>query len=531
MNRIKGIIAVLLASSLTFMMSGCDILDDIKQEFAPGEAQTDNIGTEKAPSVSNSISLGMLDYDTFNPLLTKSETVKECMQFVYEPLFELNEKLEVSPVLARDWAVSADGRTIDISLKENVQWHDGSAFTAYDVAYTLKQIRAGVTTYTGAAANIADYSATGDNTLRIVLNYAVPNFVSLLTFPIVQYQTDMRGGANYIPVGTGAFRYETQLSTGKLSFIAFDNYHNGKAKIDNLYVYTVPDLLKYESMFEANEIDLMTDETLDLSEYTPRGNAKNNEYITNKLTFVGYNLGRSMLSGSETRIGLSELIDKADIVSSVIYSRGVACDIAINPSSVYYYDTNTKFQADEILAAQHLGNDGWGVDGDGSYTRRVGGRRETLRFEILTNSDSAEKVNIANAVADGLNKFGISAEVNAKPYEEYMTKINAKDYDIMIGEIEIGANMDLSPLVSSAGNYFSYSNTNLDTLVAQMGMTSDAQQLNLLFIQYGDTIRADMPFTPLFYRKGNVLSGSKIKTEVVPAIGRFYRGVETWSVN
>mgnify|MGYP000001833325 CR=1 FL=1 len=89
-----------------------------------------------------------------------------------------------------------------------------------------------------------------------------------------EYQSDMKGNANYIPMGTGPYKYNSQLSTGKLLFSAFDNYHNGRAKIDSLYAYTVPDLQKYESMFEASEIDLMTGRTVDLSEYTPRGSAK-----------------------------------------------------------------------------------------------------------------------------------------------------------------------------------------------------------------------------------------------------------------
>lgn len=528
MNRIKGIITVFLTVCLAVSAAGCDIVDTIKREFTGTVGETN--GTENVKTVSNSISLGMIDFDTFNPLVTKSETVKECMQFVYEPLFELNEYLEAVPVLAEGYTVSADGRTVDITLKDNVLWHDGSAFTAYDAAYTIKQIRAGVTTYTGALANMADYTATGDHSLRIVLNYAVPNFAALLTFPIVQQRTDMRINASYVPVGTGAFRYETQLSTGKLSFIAFDNYHKGKAKINNMYLYTVPDIKKYESMFEANEIDLMTGETVDLSEYTPRGNAKNNEYITNKMTFLGYNLQNSLLGGTDTRSGLSELINKDGIVNSVIYSRGVACDVPINPSSVYYYDTNTKFQADEVLAAQRLGNDNWGMDDKGAYVRRAGGGKETLKLELLTNSDSAEKVSIANYIAEDFNGFGVSVTVTALPYEEYMARINAKNYDLMIGEMEISANLDLSSILSSTDNYFSYRNVNLDMLIGQMGMTSDSEQLKTLFVQYGETVRGDVPFTPLFFRKGNVLSGSKIKNQVVPAIGRFYRDVETWSV-
>ena len=46
-------------------------------------------------------------------------------------------------------------------------------------------------------------------------------------------------------------------------------------------------------------------------EYTPRGSARNNEYITNQMTFIGYNTANPLLSGVETRQGLSNIVDKA----------------------------------------------------------------------------------------------------------------------------------------------------------------------------------------------------------------------------
>lgn len=530
MNNVKKIISAAAAVVVALSLAGCDVIDRIKMDFTQEEPAVTEGAEEGESQVSNSISVGILDFDTFNPLITQSQTVKECMEFVYEPLFDVNEALQPVPVLAESYSVSPDGRTIDITLKNNILWHDGANFTAYDAAYTIKQIRSGITTYSDMLRDMADYRATGDYSLQIILKYAVPNFVSLLTFPIVQFQTDMRMNANTIPIGTGAFRYETQLSTGKLSFIAFDNYHNGKPNINNVYVYTAPDLIKYESMFEANEIDLMTGKTVDLSEYTPRGNAVNNEYITNKLTFVGYNTANKLLSGNETRQGLTELIDKDSIVNSTIYSRGVACDVPINPSSFYYYDTNTRFKADTLLAINHLGNDQWGMGHSGKYERTVNGERQSLSLTILTDSDSTEKVNIANKIAASFNDFGIPTEVFALPYAQYMQKIEAKDYEIMIGEFEIGANLDLTPLTSSAGNYFSYSNPNVDMLTSQIGMTQNEEELKSLYRQYGDTLLTDMPFAALFFRKGDVMSSSKIKSEVSPSAARMYRNIEKWSV-
>ena len=72
----------------------------------------------------------------------------------------------------------------------------------------------------------------------------------------------------------------------------------------------------------------------------------------------------------------------------------------------------------------------------------------------------------------------------------------------MIGEIEVSANNDLTPLVSSTDNYFSYANPDLDMLIGQLGMTNDEkEQQKALFRQYGDIIVNDMPFTVLFSEK------------------------------
>lgn len=531
MKRIRRTIAFLTALCLSAsLMAGCDFIDELKNDFTDTADEIINDNPQPETEVSNSISLGIVDFDTFNPLLTHSETVKECMEFVYEPLFDVDEKMQPIPVLAESYTVSPDGRTIDIQLRGGVTWQDGSLFTTQDAAYTMKQIRAGLTMYTENLANVADYMGIDDDKLRITLRYAVPNFVTLLNFPIIKYRSDMSGTSGFVPIGTGPFRYDGQPNTNSFKFAAYDGYHDDRAQLDGMNVYIVPDLQKYESMFEASEIDVVTGDTIDLSQYTPRGSAKNYEYITNTLIYLGFNMRKSELSGANTRKGIAKLIDKESIVNSTIYSRGVAVDVPINPSSIYYYDTSAKFKGDELLALSLLGNDGWGASSEGDYIRTVNGTRERLALEILTNSDSAEQTAVAKKIADNLTSFGISAWINALPYDEYIKRVTEGDFELMTGEIDLEPNNDLTLLISSAGNFFSYSNAALDTLVGQMGMTHDEEQLKELYRQYGDGVLYDMPFAALYFRKADVISGAKIKSELTPSVTKHFRNTNTWSV-
>ena len=106
------------------------------------EVRPENNVSENVPQAeeSNSFSIGVVNIDTWNPLLTQSVTVKEAMELVYDTLFEVNEQHQAVPVLASDYSVSPDGRTVTVNLKPDVVWHVGGNFDSYDVAYTVNLI-------------------------------------------------------------------------------------------------------------------------------------------------------------------------------------------------------------------------------------------------------------------------------------------------------------------------------------------------------------------------------------------------------
>ena len=135
----------------------------------------------------------------------------------------------------------------------------------------------------------------------------------------------------------------------------------------------------------------------------------------------------------------------------------------------------------------------------------------------------------ASQLEEDLEKHGIEVTVEALSYNLYAARVEAHDFDMFIGETEIGANQELTPL-TGYGNYFSYSNADVDTIISHIGMTGDAEQKKQLFIQLGTKLTEDMPFTPLYYAKESVICGAKLKTELNPTVSGFYRQANTWSV-
>jgi peptide/nickel transport system substrate-binding protein len=532
----KKIITIFLIFILVLSVSACETTDkmvnlvksnieDIADGFTDGEGDK----KESVP-VENSISVGISEFDTFNPIITKSDTVREAMQFVFEPLFELDESMHIVPVLASGYSISADGLTYNITMKQDVLWHDGKTFDAYDVAYTIKYILSLDTPYTKNLKDVADYSAVNNDTLRIVLKRPVAQFAALLSFPIVKYQTDMTLNPSYTPVGTGAFEFKGKIGIDKYLLSSFDMYHNGKSKIDNVYIQAAPGIEQYRAMFDVSETDVATSESMDLTTYMPKGNSKINDFVSNKLTFVGFNFYNSVVSGANTRAGIAELIDKTRIVDTIIYSRGTAVDVPINPTSWLYYDTNTNFNGNREKALELFGNDGWGFNIEGYMERTFNGKKELLKLTILTDSQNKTKVEIANSIKEDLEKCGIIVSIDAQPYDKYVNKIETHNFDVFIGEYDLGLNQDILPLISSSGNYFSYVNPESETLISQAGMTQDEENLKEIYRQLGETLKKDMPFIPLYYAKNSVLSSSKIIDGITPSVSSVYRMSNIWSV-
>ncbi|HIT85794.1 MAG TPA: ABC transporter substrate-binding protein [Candidatus Ornithomonoglobus intestinigallinarum] len=528
MKTIKNrITAAALAALLLAFLTSCAPADRLRSYFTDsGSEAPATAAPEAAGDVSNTIVIGMYGFDTFNPLMTNSQTVKEAMEFVYEPLFTLNELVQPEPVLASDYGMSADGRTIVINLRNDAQWHDGTGFNAYDAAYTIRMIKEGKTAYTNDLKSVSDWSVTGDYQITVSFDHPVPNAASLFTFPVVQYGTVMDGSSGYTPIGTGPFAYSGKISTDRYMLNAFDYYYGGKAKIDGVYIDTCPDAEHYIYMYSAGAFDAATSATVDLKSYTPKGGVYLNEFTGSRMTFLGINCQKPELSGVNTRKAIADMTDKDDIISSVMFSRADRADVPVNPK---FWLGSGAAADDGVSADAHLRIDGWtNPDGSG-YVRDYAGQRQTLTLELLTDGDNADKKAIADKIAERMKVYGINVTVTALPYAQYTARVDARQYDLFIGEIELSPAQDISEILG-AGNLFNYSGDAINALASQIGMTSDTETLKTLYAEFASVFGEEMPFVPLFYAKEYMMSSPRIGDLRCPGISGFYRLPGGWRI-
>jgi peptide/nickel transport system substrate-binding protein len=529
MKRMFTVIVVLTAAALLASCAAGDFLRGTAEKFfvsekTDGDDNVQDIQPEETKT-DNSITVGVLDFDTYNPLATKSSTVKEVCGFVFEGLFGLDSSFRTLPSLAQSYTVSPDGKGISISIKNGVTWHDSTPFTVDDVLYTIDYIRSEQTAYSYLLEAVDGAWKQDENTLCVSFSRSVPDSVSLFIFPIIK-----KGSAagEFDFVGTGPYMISSPAADTVLT--AYANYHGGSVGIERIYVKRIPDKEKYISLFNAGEINIATSEILDMTSFMPKSNAKVYDYVSNNMVFVGFNTASSKLNDAKTRRALSMLIDRDLLISRTYFSLAAASEYPVNPSSWLNTDARDKIRSDDSGALALLTEAGWTADNRGRYYRSDGKKLSYLTLTLLVNSDDDKRSLMAEDIAAKLSGLGIPTDVRKCPSAEFSASVLQKNYELFIGETELPPNNDLTSLVSSNGNYFNYANADVDVLLSQMGTVQLESDVKAVADVLYETLREESPFAPICFKKESIVTSAKIKSGVNPSIESFVRESANWMV-
>jgi peptide/nickel transport system substrate-binding protein len=189
---------------------------------------------------------------------------------------------EIVSDLAEKWSVSDDNLTWTFKLHPGVKWHDGSAFTADDVAFSLElcidpkaggcdrgaQLGAikGVKDYIdGKATSIAGIEVADPTTIKITTDKPYAPLLDVLTetwilqkASVGQIARDKIKGNDYwfnTAIGTGPFKLVKHEKGQSTELARFDDYFRGKPLLDKLIRREFKDVATALLAFDKGEID------------------------------------------------------------------------------------------------------------------------------------------------------------------------------------------------------------------------------------------------------------------------------------
>ena len=225
-----AIVALIFVFLLGLAGCGQQVINQEDYSYYAVREEMPVLTQDSGPAQGGRLRLFMTTPDSLNPIYTFNPYISDLSLFVFDSLFVADGEKSCVNSLAESWQLSEDGMTLDIRLRDGVKYHDGSEFSAKDVAFTIEAIRnAGSRSpYTDYIRNIDSVMVPDRLNIRIILKKPDPDYLLKLTFPILPghvfedwpidgYDPDKK------LIGTGAYKYDS-FNEGVISLYRNDDW-------------------------------------------------------------------------------------------------------------------------------------------------------------------------------------------------------------------------------------------------------------------------------------------------------------------
>lgn len=498
-------------------LTGCDNLEQIEESITETKEETAHSG--------GTLNLYAVRPDTLNPLTTKYAPNRQMLELVYDPLIRLGTDGAPVMALAESVSVSDSGRLHTIRLKSGVKWHDGTAFSAADVVYTLQSVmNAADSIYKVRLSGVAAVNKTDAQTVQIRLNNPNASFVNLLEIPIIP-QNWQEG----VVTGTGRYVWKQYDYLKSMTLEKNASYYGAKPYIDGVHVTVLPDEQSVYNAFMVDMTDVASETSQEAAKYNTSGNISYERVVTQRYSFLGMNCTRERLNNANLRRALMKLVKRDKLTNDLYADFGISTKYPIHPQSKYYRRQEGDTRSDVEQGLELLNQEGYELNKD-SNLRAKGGT--PLAFELLVNANKLSCQTEADYIAAGFAEYGIRISLKIVPQEEYLSLIQSANFDLYLGEMNLLPDYELSFLLRTGGaqNYGKFSSGEMDAaLDAAAGASADSLAAAFGYVQ--EVFEAQAPHIPLFFEYNQLIYDSTklggIRGNIQPSL---FGAVESWFV-
>ena len=191
-----------------------------------------------------------------------------------ETLFRFDEKADLVPLLATGWKADPRARTITLTLRKGVKFHDGTDFNAKACKWNLDKFRDGKRP---ELKNVSSVDVVDDYTVRLQLTKFDNVIVShLATDPgrmisPAAFEKNGQAWCEKNPVGTGPFQFASWQREVSIKFKRFDGYWGGKPYLDGMEWRKVGDPTVDLMSFKSGTIHILSVDPKDCKDLEKEG--------------------------------------------------------------------------------------------------------------------------------------------------------------------------------------------------------------------------------------------------------------------
>ena len=340
-------------------------------------------------------------------------TIQGLYQSVFDQFILQQPDLKPAPGLLTEWGWNEDKTKIMMTVRDGVTWHDGSPFTADDVAWSLE--RAG-NSDTGNPiqfvwGTIGNFVVEGNKITADVksIDPTIFKWMYFLTgyvLPKAYYEKVGAEGFEAAPIGTGPYMVDKFERNAFVRLKANANYWGGKPAFETVTIKFVTDAAARVAEVESGNSHVTLEvpyEEFDRLKATLTGTAAPISDIG--MIFLN---DIEVMTDPNVRMAAALAIDKKTIIDRLLSGYGVPIDTLQTPE-YDAYDASITVGYDEAKAIELLAASGYSVD-------------KPVKFKIQTTKGFKPKdYEMIQAIVGLWRKVGIDAEIEvyeiAKHYE------------------------------------------------------------------------------------------------------------------
>jgi len=426
------------------------------------------------------ITIGMqLEPPILDPTASPAAAISEILYGnVFEGLVLFAADGSVLPKLASSWDISDDGLTYTFHLERGVRFHDGSAFDAAVVKYSLDRARApeSVNPQKSRLAKIRAVDIVDPYTVRVLLNQRSGGLLQSLAWGAFVMVSPQSAEANAVqPIGTGPFRFSEWRRGDSVTLVRNTDYWGRPAELAEVAFKFIADPTAAYAALMAGDVDAFSN--YPAPESFPQFAADPRFAVfagtTEMETVLALNHRVPPLGNLSVRRAISYALDRRAIIDGAMYGYGTPIGSHFPPRNPAYVDLTGVYPHDVAKAKALLATAGY-----------AHGFSVTLKLPPPSYARRGGEI-----VAAELAQIGIRVAIENLEWAQWLDQVFTRhDFDMsIVGHAEP---MDYD-IYARDDYYFGYSSPEFKALIAALDDTNDAARRRELLQQIQRKLAAD----------------------------------------
>ncbi|MFK8075583.1 MAG: ABC transporter substrate-binding protein [Granulosicoccus sp.] len=417
---------------------------------------------------------------------------------IFEGLTRFGPDGSVKPALAASWSIENDGTRYVFSLQSGVTFHDGAAFSAEDVKFSVDRAMAEDSTNAqkGLFANIDSVEVIDDNTVAINLKQADGSLLFNLAWgdAIVLDSATAENTATQ-PVGTGPFVFDKWVQGDRIEIVKNDSYWGTPAKLDKATFKFISEPTAAYAAILAGDLDAFPNypapENLAQLDADPRYSVVLGS--TEGETILSTNNAKAPFDDVRVRKALAHAINRGEIIDGAMFGYGTPIGTHFAPHNPAYVDLVSNSAYDPDMAKALLKEAG-----------HEAGLTVSLKLPPPAYARRGGEI-----IAAQLRDVGITAEIENLEWAQWLEQVfKGKDFNLTI--VSHTEPMDIG-IYANPDYYFQYDNAEIQTLMEAFGVETDPDKRTAMLQQAQRMISDDYVNGYLFQLAKTGVANTKIQ--------------------